>query len=61
MGEYPPSFSLDDLEKFDAYTAKSISRHITRIDSYRSTRDHYTLVAIGKDGRRYTIEDGELK
>ncbi|HEX6789701.1 MAG TPA: hypothetical protein VF247_00195 [Candidatus Krumholzibacteria bacterium] len=60
-GYYPSSFSLADLEKFDAYTARSIARNINRVESYTATQDHYTLVALGRDGRRYTIEDGELK
>jgi hypothetical protein len=60
-GFYPATFSLADLEKFDAYTAKSIGRNINQIESYTSTQDHYTLVALGRDGKHYTIEDGELK
>jgi lipopolysaccharide biosynthesis regulator YciM len=60
-GYYPPTFSLADLEKFDAYTARSIGRNINSIERYTATQDHYTLVALGRDGKRYTIEDGELK
>jgi hypothetical protein len=60
-GAYPATFSLSDLEQYDAYTAKSIARHIEKIERYTSSQDHYTLVALGKDGKRYTIEDGELK
>lgn len=60
-GYYPPTFSLADLEKFDAYTARSIGRNINTIERYSATQDHYTLVALGRDGKRYTIEDGDLK
>lgn len=60
-GYYPATFSLSDLDKFDAYTAKSIARHIEKIERYTASQDHYTLVALGRDGKRYTLENGELK
>lgn len=60
-GQYPGTFSIADLERFDPYSAKSIARSITAIEDYRASQDHYSMVAVGKDGSRYHIEDGELK
>lgn len=60
-GEYPGTFSIADLEQLDQYSAKSIARSLAAIESYSATQDHYSLVAVGKDGSRCRIEDGELK
>ena len=60
-GYYPPTFDLTDLEQLDGYSKSSIIAAISRIESYSATQDHYTLVALGTDGRRYTIDNGELK
>jgi hypothetical protein len=60
-GQYPGSFTIADLEQLDPYNAKSLARSLAAIENYSATQDHYSLVAVGKDGSRCRIEDGELK
>ena len=60
-GYYPATFDLTDLGNLDGYSKSAITGAISSIESYSATQDRYTLVAIGKDGQRYTIDNGELK
>lgn len=60
-GTYPSSFSIADMEQMDQYGAKAFTKAIASIEEYKASQDHYSLVAVGNDGERYRIVDGELK
>ncbi len=60
-GRYPESLSLPDLERLDPYTSKSITSTLASIDDYHATQDNYSLVAVGKDGHRFKVVDGNIE
>lgn len=60
-GRYPESLSLSDLENLDPYTSKSIRSALASIDDYEASQDNYSLVAVGTQGQRFRIVDGEIK
>lgn len=60
-GRYPASLSLDDLERLDPYSSRTIVDALASIDDYRGSQDNYSLVAVSKRGDRFRIVDGKIE
>lgn len=60
-GQYPSSLSLDELERMDPHSSRSIVDALASIDDYQASRDNYSLVAITKRGERVRIVNGNIE
>lgn len=60
-GRYPESFSLGDLERWDPYASRTITKELESIEDYRTWEDKYSLVAVSKQGQRFKIVNGNIE
>jgi len=60
QGQYPRTLSLDNLPLRDPGLESEITASLSSIESYQPTRDGFSFVAVGKDGktRRRVTERG---
>jgi len=61
-GVYPNQFTLSDVERWDGYGYKSITRGLSSIENYRATQRGYSFEAVSAQGRhRLRVVDGDIQ